>query len=145
MIIDKENLKHEIGNCIVFEDENNQGELYLYKVVEPNIQGCSFGLKQISRIREGIDTYIVADYSLPLRLPDVERYEPSGDGRSPLANLPDWTHVRLASNLSGERETNTMPQWGGSCWYYLRFMDPKNSQAIASPEALKYWGKTSQK
>ncbi len=90
--------------------------------------------------KSGVATYIIGDYDLPLRLPEVERYEPSGDGRSPLSTLPDWTRVRLASNLTGERETNTMPQWGGSCWYYLRFMDPKNQDALASQERMKYWG-----
>ncbi len=73
-------------------------------------------------------------------LPEVDRYEPAGDGQSPLATLPDWVNINLATNLSGKRETNTMPQWGGSCWYYLRYMDNKNQSAFASPEALEYWG-----
>jgi leucyl-tRNA synthetase len=54
--------------------------------------------------------------------------------------VPDWVNVQLADNLAGKRETNTMPQWGGSCWYYLRYMDPKNPNALASSEALNYWG-----
>lgn len=87
-----------------------------------------------------IDSYVILDYSLPLTLPEVEKYEPSDDGRSPLANVTDWVNIRLADNLVGERETNTMPQWAGSCWYYLRFMDPHNADALASQEALQYWG-----
>lgn len=79
------------------------------------------------------------DSSLPLVLPEVEKYEPSSDGQSPLANVTDWVNVRLADNLVGRRETNTMPQWGGSCWYYLRYMDNKNSNALASREAMEYW------
>jgi leucyl-tRNA synthetase len=71
-------------------------------------------------------TKIVVDYRLPLELPEVDKYEPSPDGQSPLARVPDFVNVKLADNLSGKRETNTMPQWGGSCWYYLRFMDREN-------------------
>lgn len=92
-----------------------------------------------SPIYPGLDGPYILDTKLPLTLPEVERYEPSDDGRSPLANIAEWVRVRLAANLRGERETNTMPQWAGSCWYYLRFMDPKNPNAIASPEALEYW------
>ena len=95
--------------------------------------------------------------ALPLELPNVQSYLPSGNGESPLANetpwLEIWFNVATGAALSateprpaGEawirarRETNTMPQWAGSCWYYLRFTDPANSSAFASPEALKYWG-----
>ena len=80
------------------------------------------------------------DSTLPLVLPEVEKYEPAGDGQSPLATVPDWVHVTLASNLPGKRETNTMPQWGGSCWYYLRYMDPKNSESLVANDVVKYWG-----
>lgn len=97
------------------------------------------GGKIVSPIYDGLASKIIIETNLPLLLPDVERYEPSGDGQSPLANLPEWVNVRLADNLSGKRETNTMPQWGGSCWYYLRYMDPKNPTALASKEALEYW------
>lgn len=87
----------------------------------------------------GIDGPYVLDKRLPLALPEVERYEPSDDGRSPLANVPEWVNIQLADNLRGARETNTMPQWAGSCWYYLRFMDANNPDAIASKEAMEYW------
>ncbi len=97
------------------------------------------GDEAFSPMYPGIDGPYVLDNRLPLMLPEVERYEPSDDGRSPLANVPDWMNIRLADNLRGVRETNTMPQWAGSCWYYLRFMDPENPNAIASPEALDYW------
>ena len=85
------------------------------------------GGKVFSKIYDGIYSKIVCDYRLPLELPEVERYEPAGDGQSPLATVESFVNVKLAENLSGKRETNTMPQWGGSCWYYLRYMDPKNS------------------
>ena len=80
------------------------------------------------------------DWDLPLKLPEVEKYEPSGDGQSPLATIPSWVNVQLGKNLTGYRETNTMPQWAGSCWYYLRFMDPTNSDTIVDPAVVKYWG-----
>ena len=98
------------------------------------------GAKEFSKIYDGIYTKIVCDYNLPLELPAVEAYEPAGDGNSPLVNVPDFVSVQLAENLSWKRETNTMPQWGGSCWYYLRFMDPDNSEELVDPEVEKYWG-----
>lgn len=78
---------------------------------------------------------------LPVALPQVEKYEPSGTGESPLATIPEWLNITdPKTKKAARRETNTMPQWAGSCWYYLRFMDPKNDQAPWSPEAEKYWG-----
>ena len=77
---------------------------------------------------------------LPLLLPDVESYEPTDNGESPLAKMTDW--VRTTCPCCGgpaERETDTMPQWAGSSWYFLRYTDPDYDQGIASPEALKYW------
>lgn len=86
--------------------------------------------KIVSKIYEGIYTDIVCDYRLPLELPEVEEYQPAGDGNSPLTKVDDFVNVSLADNLAGKRETNTMPQWGGSCWYYLRFMDAKNPDEL---------------
>jgi leucyl-tRNA synthetase len=98
------------------------------------------GANCISQIFPGLDGPYILDTSLPLRLPEVEKYEPSDDGRSPLANVTEWVNIEIVPGLRGTRETNTMPQWAGSCWYYLRFMDPNNSDAIASKEAMEYWG-----
>jgi leucyl-tRNA synthetase len=95
--------------------------------------------------------------ALPLTLPDVQTYLPSGNGESPLANVTEWLEVWINFNtgesvpasqakpvgeawIRARRETNTMPQWAGSCWYYLRFLDPKNDQAFADPKLLSYWG-----
>ncbi|MCF3651961.1 leucine--tRNA ligase [Synoicihabitans lomoniglobus] len=95
--------------------------------------------------------------TLPLELPEVESYLPSDSGESPLANATSWVDIWFnpatgasapktsdrptdGTWFAARRETNTMPQWAGSCWYYLRYLDPKNSAAIASPEALQYWG-----
>jgi leucyl-tRNA synthetase len=102
------------------------------------------GGKEFSKIYDGLNSKVVCDYRLPLELPNVEKYEPAGDGQSPLATVPDFVNVKLADNLSGKRETNTMPQWGGSCWYYLRYMDPNNSDALVSREAADYWGAVDQ-
>ncbi len=95
--------------------------------------------KIVSRIYDWINGDIVCDYNLPLELPQIDDYKPAGDGNSPLAKLESFVQVKLAENLSGKRETNTMPQWWGSCWYYLRYMDPKNSEHLADQKILEYW------
>lgn len=76
---------------------------------------------------------------LPLELPEVENYKPAPDGQSPLANAGDWLDVTFPDGSKGRRETNTMPQWAGSCWYYLRYVDPTNEGAIADPELINHW------
>ena len=77
---------------------------------------------------------------LPLRLPDVKKYEPSGTGESPLAGIEDWLYTPCPKcGKTARRETNTMPQWAGSSWYYLRYCDPKNSEKLIDPEKEKYW------
>ncbi|MCO5061204.1 MAG: leucine--tRNA ligase [Kiritimatiellae bacterium] len=77
---------------------------------------------------------------LPVRLPDVSSYKPSGTGESPLATIPEWLNTTdPATGKPALRETNTMPQWAGSCWYYLRFIDPKNPGAPVDPAKEKYW------
>jgi leucyl-tRNA synthetase len=95
--------------------------------------------------------------ALPLELPSVQSYLPSGTGESALANVGDWVNIwhncetgesapqsgpapQGPAWVRARRETNTMPQWAGSCWYYLRFTDPHNARALASPGALAYWG-----
>ncbi len=93
---------------------------------------------------------------LPLKLPQVEKYQPSGTGESPLASATDWLNVVVnlqtgeikarSTSLLGDawveamRETNTMPNWAGSCWYYLRYLDPKNTKQCVDPEIERYWG-----
>ena len=82
----------------------------------------------------------VPDEELPLVLPVTNEIKPSGTGESPLANIEEWVNVvDPATGKKGRRETNTMPQWAGSCWYYLRFIDAHNDQALADPEKLKEW------
>ena len=77
---------------------------------------------------------------LPLLLPEVESYEPSDDGESPISKMTDWVNTTCpCCGGPAKRETDTMPQWAGSSWYFLRYMDPHNDKALASPEALNYW------
>src|SRR6056297_2143743 len=102
------------------------------------------------------EVYMVAEEQLPVVLPEVEHYEPAGDGQSPLANIEEWVNVTgyltdggdfMVTDaapagkqlLAGKRETNTMPQWAGSSWYYLRYIDPKNSDALIDPVKEKDW------
>ena len=83
----------------------------------------------------------VPDDALPVALPDMEDFKPSEDGSAPLARATDWVHaVDPVSGAAALRDTDTMPGWAGSCWYYLRFMDPQCSTAPLSPEAEDYWG-----
>jgi leucyl-tRNA synthetase len=82
----------------------------------------------------------VPENDLPVMLPEVEFYEPSGTGESPLATIPEWVNVKCPKcGGKGKRETNTMPQWAGSSWYYLRYMDPHNDHALVDAEKEKYW------
>ncbi len=76
---------------------------------------------------------------LPLRLPEMQEYTPGDSGESPLANASDWLNVVDKNGRKGRRETNTMPQWAGSCWYYLRYIDPKNKEDIFDPAKEAYW------
>ena len=82
--------------------------------------------------------HLVPESQLPVELPHIDEYRPTADGRPPLARADEW----LNTELNGEpalRETNTMPQWAGSCWYYLRYMDPQNTEQAFSPEKVAYW------
>ncbi|MCR5760413.1 MAG: leucine--tRNA ligase [Sphaerochaetaceae bacterium] len=85
-------------------------------------------------------TVEVPEKDLPLTLPEVKSYQPSGTGESPLANIESWVNCTCPKcGGKARRETNTMPQWGGSCWYYLRYIDPHNSERFVSEEKEKYW------
>ena len=89
-------------------------------------------------IRHYEDGTLAAETELPLRLPEVEAYQPTETGESPLANIPEWL---FGQDRHGKfrRETNTMPQWAGSCWYYLRFIDPRNREKLVDPGEERYW------
>ncbi|MFB0964497.1 MAG: leucine--tRNA ligase [Patescibacteria group bacterium] len=128
----------------ILKREPQEGESCEGATCHGKVRELVIGGKVFSKIYDGIYSKIVCDYRLPLELPEVERYEPAGDGQSPLATVDSFVNVKLAENLVGRRETNTMPQWGGSCWYYLRYLDPKNSEALVSKEAAEYWGSVDQ-
>ncbi|MBO5879390.1 MAG: leucine--tRNA ligase [Clostridia bacterium] len=82
----------------------------------------------------------VPESELPVQLPDVESYEPTETGESPLSLMTEWVNCKCPKcGANAQRETDTMPQWAGSSWYFLRYCDPNNNEALASPEALKYW------
>jgi leucyl-tRNA synthetase len=89
---------------------------------------------------EKCGTVPVPEKDLPVRLPEVKHYEPTGTGESPLAAIEKWVNVKCPKcGSKAKRETNTMPQWAGSSWYYLRYMDPKNKKVLVDPATEKYW------
>jgi leucyl-tRNA synthetase len=112
---------------------------YAYRIQRDDREFLMIDGVEFSQLYDGINGKIIIDSRLPLTLPEVEKYEPAGDGQSPLATVPSFVNVKLADNLSWKRETNTMPQWWGSCWYYLRYMDSQNTAALAGQDALEYW------
>ncbi|MFA5642941.1 MAG: leucine--tRNA ligase [Candidatus Paceibacterota bacterium] len=82
----------------------------------------------------------IPESELPLKLPEVEKYQPTGTGESPLAGIESWVNVKCPKcGGPAKRETNTMPQWAGSSWYYLRYIDPRNNEALAQKDKEKYW------
>ena len=85
------------------------------------------------------DGEVSLDENLPVELPTLEKYEPGEGGESPLSNAKEWLEIISPDGRKGRRETNTMPQWAGSCWYYLRYIDPTNETSIFKPELEQYW------
>lgn len=93
-------------------------------------------------LHDGDKVIPVAEKDLPVILPKVKFYEPTGTGESPLANIPNWVNVKVGKGKNVKimkRETNTMPQWAGSSWYYLRYMNPKNDKVLVDKKKEKYW------
>src|SRR3990167_3674443 len=92
----------------------------------------------ILRQIEQTGVYAVPEKELPLKLPEVKNYEPTGTGESPLANIKEWVNTKCPK-CGGpvKRETNTMPQWAGSSWYYLRYIDPHNKKALVDKKKKK--------
>jgi leucyl-tRNA synthetase len=82
---------------------------------------------------------VLDDQQLPLELPSLANFQPGENGESPLSNATEWLNVVDKNGRKGKRETNTMPQWAGSCWYYLRYIDPLNDKLVFAPEKEKYW------
>ncbi|MBM7660467.1 leucyl-tRNA synthetase [Bacillus mesophilus] len=136
------NKEDGITAAIKWLEENNKGE----KKVSYRLRDWLFSRQRywgepipIIHWEDGTTT-AVPESELPLVLPKTKEIRPSGTGESPLAAIEDWVNVvDPETGKKGRRETNTMPQWGGSCWYFLRYIDPHNSEQLADPEKLKEW------
>ena len=122
-------------------EENKRGERTVqYKLRDWLFSRQRYWGEPIPIIHKDGKPQVLDETVLPLVLPDVEKYEPSGTGESPLANIKNWVEVKDTNdNIIGLRETNTMPQWAGSCWYYLRYLDPSNDEKPWDLEKEKYW------
>ena len=136
------NNEDSIAKVIEFLEENNAGSSKVtYKLRDWLFSRQRYWGEPIPIIHweDGTMT-TVPDSELPLLLPETDNIKPSGTGESPLANIEEWLNVvDPETGKKGKRETNTMPQWAGSCWYYLRYIDPHNDEIFADPEKLKYW------
>ena len=123
-------------STIKWLEENGRGQ----KTVQYKLRDWLFSRQRYwgepIPITHGENGEIIAlnESDLPLTLPEVDKYEPTGTGESPLAGIDDWVNTD-----KGKRETNTMPQWAGSCWYYLRYTDPLNEDAAWNPDKESYW------
>lgn len=136
------NKEDGIGNMIAWLETNQKGE----KKITYRLRDWLFSRQRywgepipIIHWEDGTMSAVPED-QLPLALPKTTEIRPSGTGESPLAIIEDWVNViDPETGKKGRRETNTMPQWAGSCWYYLRYIDPKNSDHLAAPEKIKEW------
>jgi len=122
-------------------EDNKKGERTVqYKLRDWLFSRQRYWGEPIPIIHKDGKSKALEESDLPLELPDVEKYEPSGTGESPLSNIKNWVEVKdVNDNIIGLRETNTMPQWAGSCWYYLRYLDPSNDEKAWDSEKEKYW------
>ena len=122
-------------------EDNKKGERTVqYKLRDWLFSRQRYWGEPIPIIHKDGKSKVLKESDLPLELPDVEKYEPSGTGESPLSNIKNWVKVKDGNdNIIGLRETNTMPQWAGSCWYYLRYLDPSNDEKAWDSEKEKYW------
>ncbi len=130
-------VKEAIKAAIDFIKDKNLGEAQInYKLRDAGFGRQRYWGEPIPVVFDKDDIpSLIPDQELPLTLPTVESYKPTGSGESPLASMDEWVNTK-----QGRRETDTMPGWAGSSWYFLRYMDPENEQVIASKDAIKYWG-----
>ena len=138
------NKKDSIKKMIEYLEENNLGhEKVNYKLQDWIFSRQRFWGEPIPLVYcQDCGWVPVKEEDLPVRLPDVTNYEPTDDGESPLAAITDWVNTTCPHcGKPAKRETDTMPNWAGSSWYWLRYMDAHNDKEFASQEALKYWGK----
>lgn len=135
------NKEDAINKAIVWLQDNEYG----YKKVNYRLRDWIFSRQRywgepipVIHWDDG-ETTLVPEKDLPLTLPDTDNLTPSGTGESPLANIDDWVNIVDENGRHGKRETNTMPQWAGSSWYYLRYIDPNNDKELADKDKLKKW------
>ncbi|MDO4410748.1 MAG: leucine--tRNA ligase [Akkermansia sp.] len=121
---------------ILWLEENGKGQRKVnYKLRDWLFSRQRYWGEPFPIIWENGNHYAIPESELPLLQPDMDDFAPTGDPRGPLAKATDW----ISYSATAQRETNTMPQWSGSCWYYLRYLDPKNTERFVSEEAEKYW------
>lgn len=142
-IIDGLRVKDAIEKITDYLEKNNLGERKVnYKMKDWAFNRQRYWGEPIPIIHcPHCGMVAVPEEELPLKLPDVENFQPTDTGESPLANIQEWVNVKCpVCGEDAKRETDTMPQWAGSSWYFLRYIDPKNKEAIASKEKFDYWG-----
>ncbi|MEJ8547483.1 leucine--tRNA ligase [Brevibacillus borstelensis] len=140
--LDGLNKEQAIAKMIDWLEENNKGK----RKVTFRLRDWLFSRQRywgepipILHLEDGT-MKVVPEAELPIVLPKTKEIKPSGTGESPLANISEWVNtIDPETGMTARRETNTMPQWAGSCWYFLRFIDPHNDKALADPEKLKEW------
>lgn len=138
--LDGLNKEEAIAKMIAWLEENKVGEAKVtYKLRDWLFSRQRYWGEPIPIIHMEDGTMRTVDVDeLPLELPATTNFKPSDTGESPLAHCTDWLNVEI-DGVKGTRETNTMPQWAGSCWYYIRYIDPKNDKAIGDPKLLEHW------
>ncbi|MCQ2597385.1 MAG: leucine--tRNA ligase [Treponema sp.] len=140
--VDGLNKKDAIAKMIEFLEEKKIGKATVnYKLRDWIFSRQRYWGEPIPLVHcEKCGTVAVPEDQLPVELPNVKSYQPTGTGESPLAAIEEWVNCTCPEcDGKAKRETNTMPQWGGSCWYYLRYLDPKNNEKFCSEKAEKYW------
>ena len=130
-----------IKEAILFIEKNSIGKATVnYKLRDWLFSRQRYWGEPFPLIHKDDSVELIKEKDLPVMLPEVENYKPSDDGKSPLSLVKNWVEVKDESaNIIGLRETNTMPQWAGSCWYFLRFTDPNNTIEAWSKERENYW------
>jgi len=130
-----------IKEAILFIEKNSIGKATVnYKLRDWLFSRQRYWGEPFPLIHKDDSVELIQEKDLPVKLPEVENYKPSDDGKSPLSLVKNWVEVKDESgNIIGLRETNTMPQWAGSCWYFLRFTDPDNTNEAWSKERENYW------
>ena len=130
-----------IKEAILFIEKNSIGKATVnYKLRDWLFSRQRYWGEPFPIIHKDDSVELIQEKDLPVMLPEVENYKPSDDGKSPLSLVKNWVEVKDESdNIIGLRETNTMPQWAGSCWYFLRFTDPNNTNEAWSKERENYW------